>query len=98
MKFIINDKCINEFKTKYDIDIKKDNLFIPPLFSNIRDTLKLINKKDSFLSLAAIQTDNKPIYVLNTIKKDLLDEAVLKSQKYFFFIIKFAKPIKAISF
>ena len=87
MRYIISDEDIEKFKKEYQIDLNDDKMFIPPLFSNIRETVNLIDRKDEFLSVSAVQTNDKTIYVISNIKKDLLDEAVLKSQKDFFIII-----------
>ncbi len=87
MRYIISDEDIEKFKKEYQIDLNDDKMFIPPLFSNIRETVNLIDRKDEFLSVSAVQTNDKTIYVISNIKKDLLDEAVLKSEKDFFIII-----------
>ena len=87
MQLIINDKGIKDFKKKYQIDLKSDNIYIPPLFSDIRNNLYLIDKEDEFLSVVAIQAGDDHIYVTNSIKKDLLDEAVLENRKLFYMSI-----------
>ena len=87
MNYLINTNDIDQFNEEYGVDIEHDNIFIPPLLSDIRGNLTLIERENIFISLATVQTDGKPIYVINKIKKDLLDETVLKSQKSFFFIV-----------
>ena len=87
MSLIIDDKGVETFKQKYQIDLKNDNIYIPPLFSHISNNLNVINKKNEFLSVVAIPADKDYIYIVSTIKKDFLDETSFANIKNLFLIV-----------